>query len=91
MIVTGVDDDTVDGDIPYTIITDTAVSNDPQYNLMDLDDVSVTNSDDDAAGIIVRPTSGLTTTELGGTATFTVALESEPSLTSRLLNQFESG
>jgi len=33
---------------------------------------------DDTAGITVIPTSGLTTTEGGGTATFTVKLDSEP-------------
>src|SRR5437867_1964031 len=41
-------------------------------------DVGVTNTDDDAAGITVIPTSGLTTTEGGGTATFTVLLTSQP-------------
>src|SRR2546429_262095 len=41
-------------------------------------DVAVTNTDDDTAGIAVSPTSGLTTTEGGGTATFTVALTSQP-------------
>src|SRR5437867_3502827 len=41
-------------------------------------DVGVTNTDDDAAGITVAPTSGLTTTEGGGTATFTVLLTSQP-------------
>ena len=41
-------------------------------------DVPVTNTDNDAAGITVTPTSGLTTTEAGGTATFTVVLTSQP-------------
>src|SRR5438093_6190218 len=34
--------------------------------------------DDDTVGITVAPTSGLTTTEGGGTATFTVVLASQP-------------
>ncbi len=34
--------------------------------------------DNDVAGITVTPTSGLTTSELGGTATFTVVLTSKP-------------
>jgi hypothetical protein len=38
----------------------------------------VTNTDDDAAGITVDPTSGLVTTEAGGADTFTVVLSSEP-------------
>src|SRR5207249_2518791 len=41
-------------------------------------DVGVTNTDDDTAGITVAPTSGLTTTESGGTATFTVVLRTQP-------------
>src|SRR2546422_1715748 len=45
---------------------------------MDAADVGVTNTDNDTAGISVIPTSGLTTTEGGGTATFTVALTSQP-------------
>ena len=35
-------------------------------------------TDDDTAGVTVSPTSGLTTTEVGGTDTFTVVLDSEP-------------
>ena len=50
----------------------------PQYNGLDASDVSVTNTDNDTAGITVSPTSGLTTTEAGGTATFTVVLTSQP-------------
>ena len=41
---------------------------------LDAADVAVTNTDNDAAGITVTPTAGLTTTEAGGTATFTVVL-----------------
>ncbi|HIK11274.1 MAG TPA: DUF4347 domain-containing protein [Oscillatoriaceae cyanobacterium M33_DOE_052] len=40
--------------------------------------VTTTITDDDTAGFTVTPTSGLTTTEAGGTATFTVALNSQP-------------
>src|SRR3989454_640481 len=45
---------------------------------MNASDVGVTNTDDDTAGITVTPTSGLTTTEGGGTATFTVVFTSQP-------------
>ena len=41
-------------------------------------DVAVTNTDNDAAGVTVTPIAGLTTTEAGGTATFTVVLTSQP-------------
>src|SRR5439155_26816604 len=40
--------------------------------------VSVSNSDDDTPGITVNPTSGLVTTEAGGTATFTIVLTCQP-------------
>jgi uncharacterized repeat protein (TIGR01451 family) len=76
--VTGVDDLVVDGSVGYTIITAPASSADPAYDGMNPADVAVTNLDDDAAGIVVTPTSGLTTTEAGGTATFTVVLGSQP-------------
>ena len=45
---------------------------------MNAADVAVTNTDNDAAGITVTPTPGLTTTEAGGTATFTVVLNTQP-------------
>ena len=55
-----------------------ATSTDANYNGSIAADVSVTNTDNDAAGITVTPTTGLTTTEAGGTATFTVVLNSQP-------------
>jgi hypothetical protein len=76
--VTGRDDTTVDGAVAYTIITAPAVSSDASYSGGDAADVGVTNTDDDVAGILVSPTSGLVTTEAGGTATFTVVLRSTP-------------
>ena len=76
--VTGVDDSIDDGDVPYSIVTSPASSLDLGYAGIDPDDVGVTNTDDDAAGISVSPTSGLTTTEAGGTNQFTVALTSQP-------------
>ena len=76
--VTGVDDAVDDGDIVYTIVTAAATSADPAYNGVDPSDVSITNTDDDASGVTVNPTSGLTTTEAGGTATFTVMLDTQP-------------
>jgi len=76
--VTGVNDDVDDGDINYTIFTAAATSTDTAYNGIDPDNVFVTNTDDDAAGVSIVPTSGLITTESGGNATFTMALTSEP-------------
>ena len=76
--VTGVDDALDDGNVAYTILTAPATSTDPTYSGVDAADVTVTNTDNDAAGITVTPTTGLTTTEAGGTATFTVVLNTQP-------------
>ncbi len=76
--VTGVDDAIVDGDVAYSVLTAAAVSADSAYDGIDADDVSLTNTDNDAAGITVTPTSGLVTTENGGTASFSVVLNSQP-------------
>jgi Tol biopolymer transport system component len=76
--VTGVDDGFDDGDIVLAIVTAPATSSDPAYDGYDPDDVSVTNRDDDTAQIILSQTSGLTTTEAGGTAGFTVRLGAQP-------------
>ena len=76
--ITGVNDFVDDGDIAYSIVTAAASSSDSLYNTMNASDVSVTNADNDTAGITVTPTSGLTTTEAGGTATFTIVLNSQP-------------
>ena len=77
--VTGADDALADGNINYTIALGTAVSDDTFYGgVIDPTDVTGTNTDDEVAGITVTPTSGLTTTESGGSAVFTVRLNTEP-------------
>jgi hypothetical protein len=76
--VTGVDDAINDGPVAYTIVLGAATSNDGAYNGLDPSDVSVINADNDAPGITVSPTSGLVTTEAGGTATFNVHLNTAP-------------
>jgi len=77
--VTGVDDPVADGDVPYMVVTSAATSTDADYDGIDPSDVSLTNDDNDSPGITVTPTTGLVTTEAGGTATFTVVLDSQPS------------
>jgi len=49
--VTGVDDSDIDGDVAYTIVTAPAASTDADYNGLDADDVSATNTDDDGWSI----------------------------------------
>jgi large repetitive protein len=76
--VTGAQDEEPDGNTIYDVVTSPASSEDPHFRGMDPPDVAVTNVDDDTPGFIVTPLNGLTTTEWGGTATFTVALTGIP-------------
>jgi hypothetical protein len=76
--VTGQNDDIDDGHVAYTILVSPVTSSDDKYAAIDPADVSVANTDDDTAGITVSPTSGLVTTEAGGTASFTVVLNAQP-------------
>ena len=48
----------VDGTQAYTIVTAAASSSDANYNGLNPADVTVTNTDNDAAGITVSPTAG---------------------------------
>ena len=76
--ITGVDDKVDDGDITYNIVTSNSNSTDAAYNDLNVSDVDVVNSDDDSTGFSLSTVSGLTTSEAGGSSTFTVALLSEP-------------
>lgn len=76
--VTGVDDVATDGDQLFTIELDYAMSADLAYNGLDVDDATGTNRDDESPAIVIDPTSGLETSEAGGTATFSIVLQSEP-------------
>ena len=81
--VTGVNDDAADGPQPYLIAMGFAQSVDENYNNHKPSDVSVTNIDDDSAGVKILPmptqTPAATSEIVGGTSTFTVALTSLPS------------
>lgn len=76
--ITGVNDDYDDGDVAFTVTTGPAASTDAGYAGIDPADVAANNQDDDAAGFTVTPIDGLTTTEAGGTDTFTVVLKARP-------------
>lgn len=79
--VTGVDDNIIDGTANYDItISVVDVSSDDSYDPVSDITVNVGNTDDDVAGFTVTQTSGSTsTTEAGGTDSFTVELDAEPS------------
>jgi len=76
--ITGVDDAVDDGDINYSIITSISTGSDGVYNIINPADISVKNIDNDLAGVTVNPIIGLETTEAGGTAIFTVVLNTQP-------------
>jgi hypothetical protein len=75
--VTGVDDFVDDGDVAYQIVLDGAQSDDTNYSGLDPEDVAVVNQDDDTAGILVTPLSGLVINE-GIRRLLSVQLASEP-------------
>ncbi len=81
VIVTGVDDAFLDGDIQYSIFFNPAISGDPAYSGLTAPPVQLTNVDDESnnnAGFFVSPTAGLVTDENGLTASFMVSLRSQP-------------
>ncbi|MGB5369449.1 MAG: Calx-beta domain-containing protein, partial [Flavobacteriaceae bacterium] len=80
LVITGVDDNIIDGDIVDNIRTNQVNSTDPFYDSLgnsDVADLVVTNEDNDVASVNVTAISG-PTTEAGGTATFTVSLGTIP-------------
>ncbi len=80
VVVTGVDDFAADGDLAYAVTLGPAVSADPLYNGLTAPSVRLVNTDNDTPGFTVSPVAGLTTTEAGGSATFTVVLNTAPLL-----------
>ncbi|HVE40556.1 MAG TPA: LamG-like jellyroll fold domain-containing protein [Planctomycetota bacterium] len=71
--VTGVDDFIIDGNRPY-IVSVTASG----FTSLTIPNVSLTNMNTNTAGITFSKTSGLLTTEAGGTDSFSVSLTSKP-------------
>ena len=79
--VTGVDDPVVDGDVAYTISTAAAVSSDANYAGLNPADVSVTNLDNDVAGVLVVLGSDpmqATEGDSGTAVTYAVVLRTQP-------------
>lgn len=80
VVITGIDDSVADGDQPYIIEIGNTQSNSLLYNNLSVDDVTVTNLDDDTAGVNVSVTD-LSIYELGGSDVVTVSLSSQPTAT----------
>lgn len=76
--VKGPADNTDDGNQTYTITVGPTSSTDLPYDGLASTTVSALNYDVDTSGFTVAPLSGLVTTEDGGTATFTVRLNTIP-------------
>ena len=76
--VEGVSDGEADGDQLFTISFYEAASADSDYNGVDPSDVTVTNMNVDPPGIHVFPTTGLTSSEVGDEASFSMTLLSAP-------------
>ncbi len=75
--ITGVNDAVADGNQAYQVTFTATTSTDANYSGITPPSVPVTNVDDETPGVSISPVSG-PTTEGGGTATFTVALQSQP-------------
>ncbi|MBX7147565.1 hypothetical protein K1X76_00645 [bacterium] len=76
--VTGVNDNIIDGNVNFNIITAAATSNDSNFDGVNAADVTATNNDNDTAGVSISAISGHTV-EDGTTATFTAVLTAQPS------------
>lgn len=79
VVVTGQDDDEVDGHQGYVIVTGPAESRDPHYGGVDAADVAIANLDDDELGVRFEPATGLVTSEGGAQAQVSARLSSRPS------------
>ena len=75
--ITGQNDSVAAGSVPYTIVLAPASSTDARYNGIDPSDVSVININNSGDNITAS-TATFTTTDRGGTATFTVNLTAQP-------------
>ena len=76
LTITGVDDNVTDGTQSYQINFPLSTE-DTKYSSLSVSSLSMSNKDDEVAGVVVGTISG-NTTEIGGTATFTVKLNSQP-------------
>lgn len=84
LTITGVNDAYDDGDQVYTLTLDPS-STDGAYNPLSNQTISVTNTDNDAAGVVITQSGGTTVVaETGTTDTYTVQLASRPIATATI-------
>jgi hypothetical protein len=84
LTITGVNDALDDGDQNYTL-TLTPTSGDSTYNALSAQTITVTNSDNDAAAVVITEIGGTTVvSETGATDTYTIQLASQPLTTATI-------
>ena len=76
--VKGIDDAMVDPATAYQVSV-SANSTQPYFNGVTIPNIQLTNNDNDVPGVTIDRIVGLTTTEGGGTDTFRVVLNTQPS------------
>lgn len=74
LTVTGIPNNVIDGNQNWTIYLGKATSSDLNFDGVDAGNVTGITIDNDAFGMTVSPTTGLTTSNGGGSTTFTVVL-----------------
>ena len=70
--VNGVDDALQDGDVTYLVDSSITISNDPGYGGLVVDNIVLTNMDNDTPGFEVTPVSGVVLTENGPSVEFSI-------------------
>jgi hypothetical protein len=76
--IVGIDDDAIDGDVPFAVLLGPMTSADPVWDGVEGPEAGGTNQDDDVAGLTLAPAGGLFVSEGGSSATFAVALRTAP-------------
>lgn len=76
--ISALNDTISEGDHTGTIAF-TSSSSDADYDLVAINPLTVGITDNDSVGVTIEPTAGLVTTEAGGSAVFSVVLNSPPS------------
>ena len=76
--VTGVDDDWLDGDINYEILIGPSISADSAFDGLEHAALPAINLDNDTAGLVLSPVSGLATAGADSSAQFHIRLNARP-------------
>jgi hypothetical protein len=76
--VKGIDDAVFDGPQNYTVTVAFTSTQNPPFGGFTIPPINCTNNDNDTPGVTINRTSGLLTSESGGTDQFTVVLNTQP-------------